>query len=178
MSVLKLAEAKRHLGVEQAVRDVDLQAMIDAAEAVIANHVGPLEATEVTTRVRGYMPGLALPITPVLSLTSVTSDDESTLTVDDLYVNAGGVVVYGSGLSFGARYYDVAYQAGRTTCPPDLLMAVKELVRHLWQTQRGPTRRPGSAPSESVANTVPGAAYALPFRVSELIGPHRQFGIA
>jgi hypothetical protein len=59
-----------------------------------------------------------------------------------------------------------------------LLMAVKELVRHMWQTQRGPTRRPGSQPSESAANTVPGAAYLLPFRVSELIAPHLQPGFA
>jgi hypothetical protein len=56
------------------------------------------------------------------------------------------------------------------------LMAIRELVRHLWRTQRGPTRRPGSEPSESVSNTVPGAAYVLPFRVVELITPHVQVG--
>jgi hypothetical protein len=114
-----------------------------------------------------------------VSLTSVTPYNGTALTLSDLYLDtASAVVTYNSGAGFSANYYDVVYQAGRTTCPDDLLMAVLELVRHLWLTRRGPTRRPGSDPSEGTSNTVPGAAYLLPFRVSELVAPHLQPGFA
>ena len=116
---------------------------------------------------------LRLPTAPAISLTSVTPVNGTAITLTDLYLNTRGArVTYNSGAGFYARFYDVVYSAGRTTCPADLLEAIEELVRHMWQPQRGPTRRPGSEPSEGTANTVPGAAYLLPFRVSELIEPH------
>ena len=179
MSVLTLTLAKAHLNISNATQDVEIQTFIDAAEAVLTKHCGPLTSTATTVRVRGGGPGLLLPITPAVSLTSVTPVDGTVLTLTDLYLDTrAGVVTYNSGFMFSSRFYDVVYNAGRTTCPEDLLMAVKELVRHMWQTQRGPTRRPGSQPSEGTANTVPGAAYLLPFRVSELIAPHLQPGFA
>lgn len=179
MSVLTLAQAKAHLNVTGGQQDVEVQSMIAAAEAAIAKRCGPLSSTSTTVRVAGGSPELVLPVTPAVSLTSVTPVDGSALTLSDLYLDTGaGLVTYNSGAGFSSRLYDVVYNAGRTTVPDDLLMAVKELVRHMWATQRGPTRRPGSTPSEAVANTVPGAAYALPFRVSELIAPHLQHGFA
>ena len=179
MSVLLLADAATHLNIGGNQHDASLQAMIDAAEAVITQRCGPLTSTAVTARVRGGDMSLRLPTAPALSLTSVTPVNGTAITLTDLYLNKRwGRVSYNSGSLFYARFYDVVYSAGRTTCPDDLLMAVKELVRHLWLTQRGPTRRPGSEPSESTANTVPGAAYLLPFRVSELIAPHLQPGFA
>lgn len=179
MSVLALADARAHLNISGTDRDGDLAATISAAEAVIAQRCGPLTSTATTVRVWGGSCELVLPTTPAVSLTSVTPYNGTALTLSDLYLStASAVVTYNTGAQFYARYYDVVYQAGRSTCPDDLLMAVKELVRHLWSTRRGPTRRPGSDPSESTANTVPGAAYLLPFRVSELIAPHLQPGFA
>jgi hypothetical protein len=180
MSVLELADALDHLNITSGSSSLEVQAFVDAAEAVIARHCGPLSSTATTVRVVGGGCALVLPVLPAVSLTSVTPvDDGSPLTLGDLYLSTGaGLVTYTSGASFPDRFYDVVYSAGRTTCPDDLLMAVRELVRHMWQTQRGPTRRPGSQPSEGTANTVPGAAYMLPFRVSELIAPHLQSGFA
>lgn len=178
MSVLTLQQAQTHLNMG-AQHATELQSFIDAAEAAIAKRCGPLASTATTVRVDGGGFALTLPTTPALSLTSVTPADGTALTLTDLYLNTGaGVVTYNSGITFTARFYDVVYNAGRATVPDDLLMAIKELVRHMWQTQRGPTRRPGSQPSEATANTVPGAAYMLPFRVSELIAPHLQHGFA
>jgi len=181
MSVLTIAQAQAHLNLTTAEHDVELQAMIDSSEAVLAKHCGPLTSTVITTRVKGARSTLVLPTTPALSLTSVTPvGGGAALTLTDLYLDArAGVVTYNNPNSvFSSQFYDVVYAAGRTTVPADLLMADKELVRHMWQTQRGPTRRPGSSPSESMANTLPGAAHALPFRVSELISPHIQYGFA
>jgi len=177
-SVLDLASAKAYLNITAGTFDAELQAVIDAAEAALAQHVGALQPTALTDRVEGGDVALVLPTAPVVGLTSVTGVSGSTVTIGDLYVNQGaGVVTYNSGISFAERYYTVVYNAGRATCPDDLLLAVKELVRHIWETQRG-SGRPGSRSSEMLSNTLPGFAYTFPFRVSELIAPHLQPGFA
>jgi len=178
-SVLLLTEAKTHLNITVGTYDTELQDVIDAAEAVLSQHVGPLQSTARTDRVPGYVDALVLPMLPVVSLTSVTSSGGTVLTLSDLYVDQrSGVVTYNSGACFTERYYTVVYSAGRASCPDDLLLADKELVRHLWGARRGGAQRPGSAPSESTANTIPGAGYLLPFRVQQLIAPHVQPGFA
>lgn len=178
MSALLLAEAKKHLNI--AATDVkyddELQTFIDAAEALLSHRVGPLVPTTVTSRLRATGGAMVLPVAPVASLTSVTKSDASTLTLTDLYLDTdAGLVVYADGLSsFVADIYTVAYTAGWTVVPADLMLATKELVRHLWTTQRGGNTRPGSAPMDPV----PGAAYALPSRVEQLISPYVQYGVA
>lgn len=174
MSVLTLALAKTHLNITVSTFDAELQTFIDSAEAVIGQHCGPLTSTPTTARVVPHDTRLPLPVTPAIDLTSVTPADGAALTLSDLYLNtAAGVVTYNAGTSFTARYYTVVYNAGRSSVPADLLLADKELVRHLWATQRGSTARPGPAGSDT-----PGAAHMLPFRVSELISPHMQYGFA
>lgn len=179
MSVVDLASVKTHLNVTVTTHDGEIQALIDSAEAAIAERVGPLVATSTTVRVRGGSHALALPVMPAVSLTSVTPTDGTALTLGDLYLDEdAALVTFEAGGSFGSRHYTVVYEAGRATCPDDLKLAVKEMVRHLWMTQRGPARRPGSGESESMANTIPGAAYVFPFRVEQLISPHEQPGFA
>lgn len=178
MSVLTLAAAKTHLNITSTTHDTELGAFITAAEAAITVRCGPLESMAVTERVTVASGQLALSRPPVVSLVSVTPVGGSALTLGDLYLDGRAGVVTGNVSSIPSGDYDVTYNAGRVTCPDDLLLAVKELVRHLWDTQRGPTRRPGSTASELTSNTLPGAAYLLPFRVSELIAPHMQPGFA
>lgn len=179
MSVVTLARVKTHLNITATTHDGELQSVIDASEAAIAEKCGPLASTATTARVRGGGYGLVLPVIPAVSLTSVTPADSTALTLSDLYLDTeAGVVTYDSGASFTARYYDVVFSAGRATCPADLQLAVLELVRHVWTTQRGPTMRPGSRESEAASNTIPGAAYIFPFRVEQLIAPHMQPGFA
>jgi hypothetical protein len=178
MSVLDLASVRTHLNLVATTYDAELQSVIDAAEAAIGQRVGPLAPTSTTARVRGGGSMLVLPVSPAVSLTSVTPADSTALTLADLYLDTGaGLVTYESGATFSARHYTVVYQAGRATCPADLKLAVKELVRHLWTTQRGPTARAGLA-AEMTSNSVPGAAYAFPFRVEQLLAPHDQPGFA
>lgn len=173
MSALSVPDALTHLNMTSGNHDGELTRMIDAAEAAIAKRVGPLEATAVTERVSGGRTSLVLNHPPFISLTSVTPVGGTALTVGDLYLSPAGIVTYAeSDTCFGERSYDVAYSAGRATCPDDLLMAVKELVRHMWDTQRGGARRPGSTTSDAASNTLPGAAYLFPFRVEQLLAPH------
>lgn len=178
MSVLTLAQAKTHLNIGTAAQDAELQTFIDAAEAAIAEKCGPLTSVAYTERVRGGGRALVLRNTPVVSLTSVTPVGGSALdlTLLDLDTSAG-VVEWDSGATFTTGRYDVVYQAGRSSVPSDLLMGVKELVRHTWAaSQRGPTRRPGSADSDGLANTLPGSTYLFVYRVQEYINPHVQVG--
>lgn len=173
MAVLTLAEAKSHLNLTASTHDAELLSFIIAAEAAIGERVGPLSTVVTTVRIRGGRAALRLPVAPAVSLTSVTPYEDSALTLADLYLDgAAGLVTHNDGTSFTASHYTVVYTAGRSTCPADLLLAVKELVRHLWETQRGPTARPGSNVSDSVSNTIPGAAYIFPHRVSQLLKPH------
>lgn len=177
MSVILLADAKAHLNITGSDKDVELQAVLDGAEGAIAERCGPLTSTEVTERVTGGGCGLVVRETPVVSLTSLTPVNGTAYTVADFTVDkSAGVIEWTSGARFASGRYDVVYEAGRTSVPDDLKYGILELVRHMWATQRGPTRRPGSPASEGASNTLPGAAYLLPFRVTELIAPHVQVG--
>lgn len=175
MSVLTLAQAKAHLNITVPTYDTEIQDFIDAGEAALAKRCGPLAATATTVRVRGGC-SLSLPVTPAISLTSVTPVLGSALTLSDLHLEPSGEVTYNTGAEFPAPWYDVIYSAGRPSLPADLLLADKELLRHLWTTQRGGTARPGSAQSDALANTLPGSAHAFPFRVEQLIAPYVQVG--
>jgi hypothetical protein len=177
MSVLNLSEAKSHLNITTTINDGELQQHIDAAEAAIVEKCGPLTSVAVTERVRGGGTGLVLRETPVVSLTSVTPVNGTAYDLDDLDLDtSAGVIEWGSGARFQSGRYDVVYQAGRASVPNDLLSAIKELVRHSWQTQRGPGRGAVTTVSDASSNTIPGAGYAWPFRVTELIAPHVQVG--
>lgn len=180
MSVLTLAEAKTHLGITVTTYDAELQTFVDSAEAAIAAKVGPLSQTTRTDRVRGMGKELILPAAPVVSVTSVTPVGGAALDLTSIVVDyAAGVVAYVAATQYNfARFplpwYDVVYVAGRSTTPADLLQAIKELLRHLWVTQRGvTTRRPGSGDDDA-----PAVGYAFPHRVLELLSPYMLSGFA
>jgi hypothetical protein len=83
---------------------------------------------------------LVLPVTPAISLTSVTPNVGSALTVGLLSVSPWGTVRYSTTSSFGlfyAAWYTVVYQAGRSTIPDGLLRGIKNQTAHLWNSQRG-----------------------------------------
>lgn len=170
---MTLPDAKTHLGITVDTDDAELTVMITAAEAALAKMCGPLSATATTSIVDGGGRSLPLPVSPVISLTSVTASDGTTIATTDLSVLPPGLVTYtNGGACFPALWYTVVYQAGRATCPADLLLADKELVRHLWATQRGGAARPGPQSDP----TSPG--FSVPYRVQELIAPHLRPGFA
>lgn len=172
MAVVSVAQVRSHLNISRVDNDGEIQAFIDAAVAAIGERVGPLEPTAKTVRVRPTGRILRVPA-PATTLTSVVDADGVAVSPLGLFMEpASGLISANDGSTFTSGYYVVTYMAGRDPVPADLKLAVMELVRHFWDTQRGPTRRPGSTASETTANSVPGAAYLLPFRVSELLKPH------
>jgi uncharacterized phiE125 gp8 family phage protein len=181
VAALTRDEVKKHLNITGTGNDDELDEFTARAEAAIEKRCGPLVATTVSSRVRGGASILPLPKTPVVSLTSITPLDGTALTVADYIVSPGGNVEGKTGVTFGSRWYDVVYKAGHAATvpdvPADLKLAALELVRHLWDTQRGGTARPGSRPSDAMSNTIPGAAYLFPFRVEQLLTPYVQVSI-
>lgn len=71
----------------------------------------------------------------------------------------------------------VTYRAGRTPVKPNITLAGKELAGHLWRNSQlnGGGGRPPL--SDDDTPVMPGAAFALPIRVRELLGlGSKQFG--
>lgn len=174
MSALTLADAKAHLNITVSTYDVELQAMIDAAEAILANVVGPLTTgASRTDRVPGRDMRLVLPIAPVVSVASVTTPSGVVVDLSTVTQNLpAGVLYHTDNSGFGCDVYDVTYTPGRATCPADLLLGVKEMVRHLWTTQRGAATRIGPGGGDA-----PGISYLVPYRVQELIEPYRLVSV-
>ena len=187
MSVLELAEAKTHLNLSGTEINGELQAFIGAAEAAISRKVGQLEITTHSERITGRRTALEVTHLPLVEVVSITPDLGSELDVSTIEIDAAGVITSAAGYGrFNSAAYRVVYKAGwldpddvNAELQGDLLLAVKELVRHLWATQRGGgVARPGVRPSEAVSSTVPGAGYALPIRVEQLLAPYVPLGSA
>lgn len=165
MSVVTVGEAKTHLKLQgSGSQDSELAPYIAAAERKIAARVGYLELTTLTVTVpAGTDPSGLIP-RPVLSVESAT--DSTGAPVE--FTLTQGIVAF---TAYQGLAVTLAYRTGFEVCPPDLKLAVLDLVKHLWQgSNRSPAARDDSP--------APGAAHDLPYRVAEAIGPYELPGFA
>lgn len=192
LSVLSLEDAKNLLTMTENVSDEKIREIVEAATAAVTRWCGPLVPTTVTSRVRsysggfparaaydgaqGYSSSLVLPITPVISLTSIAPLGGTPIDLTGVFVSPAGVVDASIAQLYTGRFYDVTYVAGRTSIPTDLYLALVEMLRHLWATQRGAGPRSGSQ-QQTAASNIPGGAYAFNYRVEQLMQPFIQIGI-
>lgn len=172
MSVLPTADAYRWLfGTDPDMGDdlTEVEAIVAAAERAISGRCGDLEPTTHTEVVTGNGGPLILR-PPVISITSITLDGaaQTVPTVSAAGLSAG--IVPGS----WTGDYTVVYVSGRTLCPPDLLMGVKELVRHLWDT----TRRSAADRRGQEAAAPPASTFVFPHRVEQWIAPYVWVSLA
>jgi len=179
MGVLTLPEIKEHLNITVATFDAELTAFGNRAEAAVASRCGPLASTPVTARLRGFGWSLSPHVTPILSLTSVTPVGGTAITLSLLVTPEVGLkgpqtIEFLSPNWFGSYWYDVVYNAGRSTLPEDLRLAALEGVRYYWQTQLGeaPANMPvvGDVDERAV---VRGEEFPW-LRVQHLIEPYEQ----
>jgi hypothetical protein len=184
MSVLTLTEVKTHLNITVETYDAELPGFIAAAESAISRRVGPLEVAAATAVLKGGGRAmLVVPTLPAVSLTSVTDVWGTVVDVSRLRLDRDGVLEFKTCGCFSAKSYTVAYTVGWGTVtedvwsgPADLHVAALELARHLWSSQRGGGQRPGAPSSTELSNTLPGSAFAMPFRVAQLIEPYLPLG--
>jgi Phage gp6-like head-tail connector protein len=181
-AAVSLDDAKAYLNITDTKSDDELRQFIASAEAAISNRCGPLVPTEVTRTVTAYGNQLVLPVIPALSLTSMTrTADSTTVDVGMFTLRPSGVATVTSGVAmyFSPGDYTVTWMAGRSTIPADLYRAVLEMLRNLWETQRGGSTSggmPGAGFDQEVATR--DAAFAWPWRVEQLVAPYIQLGIA
>lgn len=183
MSAVPLSEIQQHLQMTVGTND-ELQRFVDAAETAIGHRVGPLTPESRVEKHPGGGSLIILRSPRAVSLTSIGYADGSTGSLGDFDLDTDTGIIYlayGSATGrfpcgYGAassRFVTVTYQAGWETLPEDLRQAVKELVRHLWETQRGANTgaRPGFADTEDVPSV--GDFGSWPPRVQQLVEPYQ-----
>lgn len=182
-SVLPLQDAKGMLNIAQATTayDSELASFIATVESSLEGMTGgPVINRTVTERAEldGSYTVLQVrqrPLVAVTSIVSVASGQalDISMAALDLDANAG-TIRRNLGYPFYGPFFTwlpamtVTYVAGwGVTAPPSLNLAARIIVRHLWDTQHGPSARPSMGGDETV--TLPGWGYAIPNRAAELL---------
>ena len=142
-----------------------LSLFLAAAEAAVVGRVGPVSPTVVTEWVDGPPHVLRWP--QVLELISVSGASTAGLSVMD------GIV---KGLGSGSREF--AYRAGFDPIPDDLKLAILELTRHFWSTQRGNAPGLNALPDDQMPGMTYESYEALPRRVEQLLHPYMTVSVA
>lgn len=175
---VSLADVKRHMNKTSANDDQEMAGFISAACQMIVERIGPVSpvSTSKTIWRRHIRRAVILDLRPVIEVASVTADgvaipqaDPDTGT-DGWELNAKSGVLTHSRRWPPAECLHITYRAGRTPVPGNIRLAALELCAHLWRAsqQNFGGGRPGLPGADDVV--MPGAAYALPIRVRELLG--------
>lgn len=191
LPVVSFDMALSHLNIPAASADEEeIRRFIDAAQDLAENYVGAvLGRRTFTESYDGNVDNLRLRNPRAISITSVYENgallDPSAyqldptgqrlyrLTTSSLSSTAFGAYGY---YAAGVNSVVVTYVAGYTVTPPAVQQGVLEILRHLWQTQRGVTNvmsRTGTGD-----DFYSGMTYSLPRRAMELLDPASLPGLA
>lgn len=183
--IMSLADAKAHLNETGTLQDEEIRAFMATVTEVVESIVGPVVVRTYTNeRVRSGSSALLLLHPPVISVTSVTSVSGSPTWTTGFDVDAAaGIVRLSIGGYFTGGPWNVTYVAGRTVIPARFVQAGKEMLWHLWSTQRGATSDSTTPDLVDVAQYEAGygqafAGFTIPHRVLELLEADRIPGLA
>jgi len=179
-----------HLNIPTAsANEEEIRRFIDAAQDLAENYVGAvLGRRSITETYDGNTDHLRLRSPRAISITSVV-ENGITLGTNEYKLDDTGQRLYrltASSLtasSYSAYGYwatgtdtvTVSYVAGFTVTPYAVQQGVLEIIRHLWQTQRGAVNvmsRTGTGD-----DFYPASTYSLPRRAMELLDPASLPGI-
>lgn len=188
MPLLTLAQARTAIGIPatETSKDTDLTFYTTAIQPIIEDIVGPVESRACDDWLDGGATSIVLLTRPVLAVSAVVEAAGNvtyTLTEQPLggaTSNAYGYTIdkdtgvlvrrsSGTEIPFaaGRRNVHVTYTAGRSSIPPNVTLAARRLLRHLWQQEQQGSR-PAMSGAEPTVTTPSG--YAVPKVVVELCG--------
>jgi len=192
LPVVSYDSVLEHLNIPAAsANQEEIRRFIDAAQDLAENYVGAVlgRRTISSELYDGNVDALRLRNPRAVSITSVYENgallDSSQyqldptgqrlyrLTTTSLSSNAFGAYGYWAS---GVNSVSVTYVAGFAVTPPAVQQGVLEIIRHLWQTQRGVTNVMSRTGSGDDFYT--GSTYSLPRRAMELLDPASLPGLA
>jgi|GEM_PF-1129061 len=190
LSIISLDEAKDHLNIALTTTNSDneLRRMIDAATSLAQSYTGNIlgRVTYTNEIYDGNVDNIRLHNPRAMSITSVyengvllTSADYSLeYTGQRLWRITTGSLnepnYYGIWAP-GSQNITISYVSGFVNPDPAAKQGVLEIVRHLWQTQRGSMNV--ISRNQNGDDFYSGATYSLPRRAMELLDPISLPGI-
>jgi len=161
--LISLDDAAAAIGTMPVADKADLPLYVAAATYMIELLAGPVLLTSKTYRADGGRGSYALPALPV----TVTQVKVSGVVQDPsvYFVDEAAGIVYGWFLAAVPLAVEISYTAGGTVVAANLVLATRELVKHLWTSGRQ-SGRPGQI--DAATDTVPTRfGFAVPHRVEE-----------
>ena len=191
LGIVSLDEVKAHLNIPttNTTNDEEIRRFIDAASDLAESYVGCIlgRKTFTSEKYSGNTDIIRLRNPRAISITSVYENgtllDPVAYVLDPTgqrltRVTTGSI----SGPNYfgiwapGAENIVVSYVAGFINPPAAAKQGVLEIIRHLWQTQRGPSSVIGRSQSGDEFYQTP--TYSLPRRAMELLDPVSLPGLA
>lgn len=189
MGIVSLDEVKAHLNISTSALDEELRRFIDAGSDLAENYCGLILGRETIANElhNGNTDVIVLRNPRAISITSVY-ENGTLLTASDYTLDPSGQRLFRvtSGTFNNPNYFGiwapgvnavrVTYVAGFTNPPPSAKQGVLEIIRHLWQTQRGTNNV--LTRNQTGDDFLPTATFSLPRRAMELLDPISLPGIA
>ena len=191
LSIVSLDEVKAHLNIPATNTDIDeeLRRFVDAATDLAENYVGCVIGRQVFTNelYDGNTDIIRLRNPRAMSITSVYESNQL-LTSDNYSLDPTGQRLFRitTGSIAGPNYFGIwapgannikiSYVSGFVNPPAAAKQGVLEIIRHLWQTQRGPTAVVGR--NQSGDDFYSTSTYSLPRRCMELLDQMSLPGMA
>ena len=186
--LITLAEARAGIGSgASTAKDEDIRSLIAAATPIMEDLVGPILRTSRVDTYDGGTTQINVIWAPMISVSSIIesygSNYQRTLTLQDIFAGVssdayGYTVDLGTGIitrraagvavpfAIGRRNVQVSYISGRTVVAPNVLLATRRLIRHLWGQEQQSFRPNVLTPEAAMALTPSG--FAVPKVVIEL----------
>lgn len=189
LGIVSLDEVKAHLNITSETNDDEIRRFIDAASDLAENYVGCILGRKSFTSEKydGNIDIIRLRNPRAINIISVY-ENGILLTDKDYMVDPAGqrIIRLASGTLNVPNWYGVwapgvqniviSYTSGFLISPSAAKQGVLEIIRHLWQTQRGSTSVLGRSQTGDDYYQTP--TYSLPRRAMELLDPLSLPGLA
>jgi hypothetical protein len=191
LGIVSLGEVKTHLNIPltDSTLDDELRSFIDAGSDLAESYVGQIlgRRTFTSELYDGGTEFIRIRNPKAISITSVT-ENELAISASNYVLDYTGQRLYriGSGTLYATNSYgywtqgmnnvSITYVAGYVNPPMAAKQGVLEIIRHLWQTQRGAINVMSRTQSGDELYNTP--TYSLPRRAMELLDPTSFPGLA